>query len=227
MTRLLEKTGLTATDQAVLAHVETFGLTVLEAVLRLRSIRDEGHALEVLLRLERAGHLASTALYGTRQCFYWPRTPQSTANRLSEETKIRKFAALSFCWLGDIRREPASAIDLHSVFPDSSELPSSPGYYVQAAAKPLIGFSRVDMGGPGRWDRVLAKCCEDARRHAENPAFRPAIAAGQFEIALVTSMPQKAERLCRALRQLSTLPAIPIRVTSVPELVNLVAPPPN
>ena len=87
------------------------------------------------------------------------------------------------------------------------------------AAKPVLGFLRVDMGGHGRWDRVLAKCREDARRHAAMPAVNQAIAADQFEIALVTSLPQKAERLCQALKQLSSLPAIPIRVTSIPELV--------
>jgi hypothetical protein len=173
------------------------------------------------------GRLASTALYGDRQCFYPARAIGNTTYRLSEETKIRSFAALSFCCLGGTRRELASATNLHALFPECNALPSLSGYYVQMAAKPVFGFLRVDMGGPGRWDRVLTKCCDDARRHAEMPAVRQAVAAGQFEIALVTALPQKAQRLCRALRSLASLPAIPIRVTSIPELVNLIAPPPE
>ena len=111
--------------------------------------------------------------------------------------------------------------------PDFSDALCSNGYYFQAEPQPVLGFLRIDLAGSGRWDRVLAKCCEDARYHAQASSFQQVIDAGQFEITLVTALPQKAERLCQALRSLDSLPAIPIRVTSIPELVNLIAPPPD
>jgi hypothetical protein len=217
-------------EQGVLAHVESFGLTVIEAARRLPVFLETGEAAaeRAIERLERAGYLASTWLYRDRRCYYRPPVGQSSpAHSISEETKIRRFARLSFCCLGKTQRMSASPSQLRQVIPDFSEALCANGYYLQADSQPVLGFLRIDMAGSGRWDRVLAKCCEDARHHARTPSFQQLIEAGQFEITLVTALPQKAERLCQALTSLDSLPAIPIRVTSIPELVNLIAPPPD
>jgi hypothetical protein len=73
--------------------------------------------------------------------------------------------------------------------------------------------------------RVLAKCQVDAREHAIDPCWAPLIKANQFEITIATTFPQKAERLCRALHELAQPPPLPIRVTAIPDLLYLIAPP--
>jgi hypothetical protein len=125
------------------------------------------------------------------------------------------------------QRKCASPSQLRQLIPELSDVLSSNNYYVQTDPQPVLGFLRIDMAGSGRWDRVLAKCCEDARRHAQTASFCRLIEARRFEIALVTALPQKADRLSQALKSLDSLPAIPIRVASIPELVNLIAPPPE
>ena len=134
---------------------------------------------------------------------------------------------LSFCCLGSVRRKPLTIVELESLAPTACGLLIPGPYYFQPAPTPLCGFLRVDMGGEGRWDRVLAKCAEDVRRHARVPAWQPLIAARRFEITLATALPQKAERLCRAFRDMSPPPEAPIRITVIPELLYFIAPPPE
>jgi hypothetical protein len=114
---------------------------------------------------------------------------------------------------------------LQETFPTLGVTSLTAGYYLQATTEKVIGFLRVDMGGDGRWDRVVAKCAEDARAIAIDPTWRERVAAGCFEITVATALPQKAERLGRAL-QASPTP-LPIRIAVIPELLNLIAPPPH
>jgi hypothetical protein len=219
-------------DEALLSHASEFGLTVVEAAAKLPAFAGQGrHVVEAALkRLESGGMLASTWLYSERRCFYpiggnaSSRTAAHRSGHISEETKIRRFAMLSFCTLGTTPRiRPAAAL-LQTHFPDSFLIRQSHAYYLQPAALPVLGFLRVDMGGAGRWDRVLAKCLDDARKHASDPAWAPLVKTGQVEITLATTFAQKAERLCRALSDLSQ-PPLPIRVVAIPELLYLIAPP--
>ena len=97
-------------DQALLTHTCHFGLTVVEAAAKLPVF--SGHEPRVvqraLQRLESLGLLASTWLYAGRRCFYPIQSEshlrRAAARGLSEETKIRRFAMLSFCCLGTVLR---------------------------------------------------------------------------------------------------------------------------
>ena len=205
--------------------------------MRLPALKRKSHAnvQRVIDRLVNQRLLTETSLYPGRSCFYLTSKGidaigTSVIGRrmddrpLSEESKIRRFAMLSFCCLGTTPRMRLSPAILQDTFPTLDATSLTAGHYVQATTERVIGFLRVDMGGKGRWDRVLAKCAEDARGFANNPTWRERVAAGGFEITVATALPQKAERLSRAL--LESPPSLPIRIAVIPDLLNLIAPPP-
>ena len=82
-------------------------------------------------------------------------------------------------------------------------------------------------GGKGRWDRIAERVREDVERHREIPAFRDSIAAGRFELTLVTATERKAERLRPVLDEASRASGVPVRVHVVAALIDLIAPPPR
>jgi hypothetical protein len=219
----------------VLAQVDRFDLTVVEAVARLPDLarRKPKDVTKLLGRLESQRALASAWLYHGRRYYYRPMCgaengspaiPKPERQRLSEEAKIRRFAMLSFCCLGRESRTVLTAAELEKYFPGHQGIRPS-GHYVQLGPHLVLGFLRIDLGGRGRWDRVLAKCLEDARRYAQSPTCRGLVEAGNFEITLATALTQKAERLQRAFQELSTPPGVPIRITVIPDLLHLIAPP--
>lgn len=235
-----EPKHLTDGQRVLLQHVARYRLTVPEAVrtlspFRKRSVKD---VTRILGNLQATGSLGSTRLFGDRLCFFltangFARIGVDTSSlevdtSFSEESKIRLFAMLSFCCLGSDARQHLTASDMRIQF-SALYRPGAPSaYYTQSNDhKSLLGFLRVDMSGHGRWDRVLAKAQEDARDHAFDPAWRQFVEAREFEITLATALPQKAERLCRALNASESLPSVPIRVVAIPELLYLIAPPPH
>ena len=99
-------------------------------------------------------------------------------------------------------------------------------YYVDMSqSQPRLGFVRVDAGGRGRWDRVLAKCRNDLDTHSADAGFRNFIDRQAFEITLITALPQKARRLADSLSSMHDSGIRMIRVLAMPELLNLIAPP--
>jgi len=235
----LASTKLTATDRVILRHIARYRLTVREAVPRLPEFfQDTPAELDAQLRrLEDAGFIATTWLYAKRRCFILTpkgalRVRGSLSDRnaqapFSEATKIRRFAALTFCHLTSIRRQRLTAAELAEHVRGVSGSDADTPYYITLDEAPTrLGFLRVDLGGQGRWDRILAKCQQDVRDHADDPNWLPWIASNRFEVTLVTALPHKAERLHHALSQQEHPPPIPIRITAIPELLYLIAPPP-
>lgn len=230
---------LTLPEVSVLELTEHYGLTVIEAVARLPAFKRKSNAdaLRSINRLVRRRLLTETWLYPGRRCYCLTTKANGTgdtgdtlagqavnARPLSQESKIRRFAMLSFCCLGATPRTRLSPALLRHTFPTLDGTSLTGGYYLQPTNQNVIGFLRVDMGGDGRWDRVLAKCAEDARRLTNLPTWRDHLAAGCVEITVATAMPQKAERLSRALLKSSSL--LPTRIAVIPEMLNLIAPPP-
>jgi len=227
------------TAQAILRHVNRYAITVTEAVAHLPlfhgSAEQAEHSLRTLVTDQK---LHTTWLYRGRRCYFRTIGRQPAAdcpetrwcdepNRLSEETKIRHFAMLSFCCLASRQRIRLTTHELARLMPERNAGHLAGQYYFHPSSPAVFGFLRVDMGGIGRWDRILSKCLDDARGHAYSPHWKPFIEAGQFEITLATSLPQKAERLVRALQDLSSPPGVPIRIAAMPELMNLISPPPE
>lgn len=228
---------LTPPEFAVLKFTEHYGLVVIEAAVRIPELQNQSHAnvQRLIDRLVKLRLMTETSLYPGRRCYHLTTkgieaTGANVIGRrmndrpLSEESKIRRFAMLSFCCLGATPRMQLSPAILQATFPTLDVTSLTSGYYMQPTTQKVIGYLRVDMGGEGRWDRVLAKCAEDARRITNNQTWRERAAAGGFEITVATALPQKAERLSRAL--LESPPQLPIRIAVIPELLNLIAPTP-
>jgi hypothetical protein len=230
----------TSLDNAVLEHIARYRLTVLEAIHTIPQLRNRSRndTSRIVRQLEATGLISSAWLYADRR--YYAMTPTGadstylgsrrvdTRSEFSEESKLRYFAMLSYCCLGGTQRQRLLPDELTRRVTGTSRFGPSGNYYIEPDERaPKIGFVRVDMSGIGRWDRVLAKCLQDARDHALNPAWASLNSSGLFQIALVTALPQKAERICRELNALQHPPPVPIRVTAIPELLYLVAPPPR
>jgi len=195
----------------------------------------------LLGQLCRRRYLGQATLYGKRQYFYlaaegaaWlaqrgaTRLAENRHGPLSELAKIHNYALLAFCLLTDAHRQRLTADELEQHFP-ALHRPGLPlNYYIDStSAQPRLGFIRVDMGGHGRWDRVLATCRRDLETHWQHPGFQPFMRRQRFEITLITALPQKAQRLREALASGGDWRGSIVRIVAMPELLNLIAPPPS
>ena len=145
---------------------------------------------------------------------------------LSEQAKIRAYAMLAFCCLSSEKRGRLTRDQFEHEMP-SLYRPGMPmNYYVVRRSNlPILGYLRVDSGGHGRWDRVVRKVRQDIESHWQHPGFRALIQKEAFEIAVVTAMPVKCERIRRALDDAENRRPVPLRIAAVPQIIHLLAPP--
>lgn len=243
-----KKVQLQDRDFVILRHICRYKMTVLQALERLPvfvgSSRDA--VKNVIRRLRQGGWIRSAWLYDSypvgdspqqtplRYSYYY--LSESAANLLGEhpgiarplkdEPKIRAYAALAFCCLDEPRREKLTAEEFKEVFPELYRLGERISYYIDTEGpQKRLGYIRVDYGGRGRWDRLIAKCRSDIRKRCDNRAFRELVLRGGFVITVITALEQKAARLRDALED-AQLPA-EVKVHVVPELLEMIAPGPR
>jgi len=220
------------TDRAAETAVSLTARYRLMTASALRELRPdlyprERSARKVLIELARRGELAEAPLYRNRTCFY-RREPAEHREEFSEPAKIRAYAMLAVCAAREARRTRLTREELQKYFADWYRPGRPANYYLDLSdEKPVLGFLRVDHGGRGRWDRVLAKALDDARKHRLEPAFERFLAQGALEVRIVTALPQKANRLRCALNEKQAARGVPIHISVVPELINLIAPLPS
>lgn len=228
--------------QAVLEHLARYRLTVVAAMQQLPHFKRLGRkrTTAVLHQLCRSHEIGAAPLYRNRQYFFLEERgfdrlagalPQNDSRdrygSLSELAKIKNYAILVFCCLSGRQRQRLMPADFHNCFPDLCRPGLAMNYYVDTSGpQPRLGFIRVDTGGTGRWDRVLAKCLHDVTTHEAVPGFRPFIARQAFEVTLITPLLQKARRIAETVNKLDDPRANLIKVSAMPELLNLIAPPP-
>lgn len=216
-----------------LRHVARYRLTTPEAARTVTAHRLKTNATAVafLRALVGDGRLGEAPLDRHGRYFYLTERgareviaghPEGRCGPLSEPAKWRAFAMLAFCRLSGADRERMSADDLRRLVPglDTGGMPST-FYAERSDAHRLLGFARLDAGGTGRWDRILTTVLADVRRLAGEPALRALIRSQSFEVTLVATTHEKAERLRRTLAD-SDVPPIPVRVAAVPRLLTLV-----
>lgn len=219
-------------ERLVLDQIAMFGFTVLESVARLPDLDCLGRRSlnRFLYRMRHRRLIRFECLYGSRKCIRMtPKAeraiqihgvqPRFQNRPLSEESKIRALALLSFCTLSDVQRVPRI-----SAF-NGSDTRTWSNFYVEQSIEQRVGFLRVDMGGRGRWDRILAKCEHDAQLIRSDHRFAETVAAGRAEVSLAVTLPHKAERLRQAV--IDSPLALPLRIFVIPELLYLIAPPPD
>jgi hypothetical protein len=235
---------LDPTTYDVLDHIARYRIGVPEALIKTPPFADYSPArakrtLRALSEAEGEPLLASAPLFGDHRYFYLTRAGEAAigeppeeqgsrrrAGALSEIAKVRAYGVLAFCCLSDRPRQRLTLEEFRRNFPEHHRPGLPMAYYADYEAKRL-GFVRVDAGGRGRWDRIAEKLREDIERHREMPAFRGSIAAGTFELALVTATERKAERLRPLFEEEARASGVPIRVHVLPELLDLIAPLPR
>lgn len=221
-------------DLAILEHVFRYRMTVVDALVKLDFFDEKTpHAAKnVLRRLRHGGYLNSAPLFGTRR-YYYP-TPaaahaigqtEAIARPLPEQTKIDAFGMLIYCCCRLPQQEKLTLGEFQDGFSDLFRQGERPNYYIDTADETKrLGFIRVDRGGFGRWDRLINRCRDDIAKRCDLPAFRALINRGGFVFTLLTSLPQKAERIEEAVGD-QGFPC-KFRVVSIPEMLELVAPSP-
>ena len=214
----------------ILEHVARYQLTTLRALCQVPAFQ---HTPPAVLRrrlrtLQRTGRLQSVPLFHNHDyyCLTARDGDPSRARPFSEPVKLRAYAMLLFCCLGDASRERLTRRELETHFPQLYEPGLPLHYYVDTTGEvPRLGFLRVDVGGYGRWDRVLGKARHDVLKHEARSGFRELIRQRRFEITILTALPQKAARICDTIRQESHSLDACVRVSAASELLYLIAPP--
>jgi hypothetical protein len=230
----------------VLDHIARYRIGVPEALVKtppfadfsLKRVKRILHALTTADG-DGAALLASAPLFANERYFYLTRAGETAigepeagqgahrrAGALSEVAKVRAYGVLAFCCLADRPRQRLTPEEFRQSFPGHHRFGLPMSYYADREARRL-GFVRVDTGGGGRWDRIAQKVREDAERHRMIPAFRDAITAGTFELAVVSATERKAGRLRVLFEEEPLSGGLPVRVQAVPRLIELIAPPPG
>lgn len=212
----------------LLDHIARYRITTLQVISELPAFRHKPQSSikRTLQKLLRAGQLQRVPLFHNRNAYCPPRTRHSESGQLSESWKLRAYAMLLFCCQGTTSRERLTREELRKHFPTLYDPGRPMNYYIDHSGDSTrLGVLRVDVGGRGRWDRILGKAREDVLKHQGMAGVRDLITNGQFEVTVLTALPQKASRLCDTLAsEFHPLDAC-IRVSSAQELLYLIAPP--
>lgn len=154
----------------------------------------------------------------------------SPGQAFAELPKLRCFAWLAFCCLGNTRRERLLPDELRIAFPELNRPGVPLSFYrtlTESDAEASFGFARIDPCGHGRWDRIVAAVLSDIRQLAPLPTVKRLIAEQRFEYSLITALPQKARRVRAALAQKAESRVLRINVVALPLLLPLIAPDPR
>ena len=173
---------------------------------------------------EGAGLLQREQLLGRNHCYTLSKT-NGEPRQLSERGVATAMAMLSFCCAdAQRRRQKLLPRELASHFPDLViDESCSEHYYL---AEDRLGYLRVDLGGRGRWDRVMQYCTRDIVRHEARFELAKLMLDGFMEFTVATATHQKARRLRQAMLRRPLHPYVNTQVIVVPELLHLIAPPP-
>lgn len=213
------------TEAALLQLAERFQLMTADAAWELRRdlFNSPADANNVLIQLATIGLLREITLYGFVSCFV--PADRNKEKPFSETTKIRALAMLQVCASRSASRRRLTASEFTRYFPELRRPGLPMNYYIDLSQdQPKLGFLRIDMGGRGRWDRIVAKALDDMRKHRLEPAFARFIKRDALEIRIVTALQQKANRIYRVLKDKPTSLAGSIQVSVVSELLSLIAP---
>ena len=222
----------------VVEQIMRYRMTTLEAVSTLPSARRLGRRRIAgqLRQMCDRGRIAAASLFHQRRYFYLPcdenvdlsNGSQQKHGPLSEEAKIRNYAMLAFCCHAKTNRHRLTAAELTRFLPDIERFGTALNYYLDnSASRPRLGYIRVDTGGRGRWDRILAKLRSDVRLHSSREEVRRLIDQDAFEVTLITARPQKGKRLADELNRVSESQLARVHIAVVPELLHLIAPLPQ
>ena len=235
------KQSLTDTQtNAVLDHLVRYRMTTLAALQAVPAFRrwSKRRLRKLLERLCDGGLLAEAPLYRGRDYYHLTRAGADRyecqydrvaikCGPLSETAKVRNYAKLLYCSAAGSYRKRLTVAELREHLPQVfAESVSDNYYYEDSATAPRLGFMRVDTGGSARWDRIVTRSCRDLQSFAAHTGLRPFLDEGFFELVVITAFEQKAVRISQQLEAMEDPLSGLVHVCAIPELVNLIAPPP-
>lgn len=216
-------------DRAVLEHLARFRVSTLRVVHRLLfGGRTPSAAKKVLNRLERQGLLRSFRMNRQGQKCY--QLSSAGAYRLGASDKLaRPLRTQAFakrlavaCFINTHGPKPyrlLTAAEAEAAFPGTAEGFPDALYYPDDSAGPhRLALLRPDYGSTDA-RRVVRQCQAEVNERFAHQAFRRLIQARLFQVTVLTSTAEKAERL-RAL--LAEAGGFPSRVEFVPELFHVI-----
>ncbi len=219
----------------ILEHLCRYRLLPADEVSRLHGLQDLRRAETAIARLVRSRLIGSDALYGDKTYYHLAPAaahpsaggdsvfPSHWLGPIPEKAKLIHYAVFAFCLMGASCRHLLTRPELEQHLPGLKDHRLPLNYYVELNDdQPRLGFIRVDTGGRGRWDRIVARALDDWRDHEARACFRPFVAQGQFEIAVLTALPQKAERIRDAVARAGS--PMSIRVCAIPQLLAILQP---
>ena len=226
-------------EEAIISHVRRYGLTTPAASVAagIRGMTSVDIAQNRLDALVRRGDLRHEPLTRSALCYVSSRVVASRLGQesvseyqrpLSIQEKLRRYAMLQFCSMGDAKRSKLTAEEMSERFSEMYRDGQPLNYYVDnTGTTPRLGFLRVDVCGRGRWDRIVAKVSDDLRRHLQFPLVRKLLNEDAFEVTVVTALSTKAKGIESALSEKKDVLPVPIRCVAMPEFVNIIRPPPD
>ena len=231
--------ALDSLQAETLREAYRFRIAVAEEFEQLPVFSDAPYqAVEVLDALATEHeYLEPIPLYGDRVCYKLAARFSrdfacdfDSSRPLKERDKIKAYSMLRFCVSdSDTRRQALTAIDFDQHFPQFCTEPvakNRPLYRNYYLSPPKLGVLRIDHGGEGHWKRILTAIQRDLQKHRSIPAYQKLIEDDGFELAVVTMFERKAKRISDELTDQLLLQRVPLRVLAVPELLNLISPPP-
>ena len=142
---------------AVTQAINRYGLITPATMSSLQPdlFKHPGAARELLRELSHEGLILEDTLYKGHTFYYRREQPYS------EPSKIRAYAMLAICAARSANRTKLTRTEFQQYFPEMCRPGLPMNYYVDlTAANPVLGFVRADLGGHGRWDRIVAKALD-------------------------------------------------------------------
>jgi hypothetical protein len=217
---------------AIVRHIGRYGMATFSTARQL--LEFDGCGLRTVKRAlkecQRRNWIGSAWLDQTRKYWFLQKKGATSAllnvpktGPLSEPAKIRAAALLFFCMNEERPRHLLKPLELQGLLngEQSSGLPT--GFYLDPSGSSRLGLARVDAGRQGQWDRIIESVRCDIDRLLKNPGLSQINRRGQFEISVITVLPEKAARLRTAMQNYSDLNRISVNVVDCPELVPLVS----
>jgi len=226
-------------EAAIIAHIARYGVTTAEALLavEMKGVQEIKQAEERLRAMVRKGDLVEHRQLPDEPCFTFSSQAHMEAKACgfpsalrirSLDSLARAYALLAFCCLGPQQRKLLTTTELAAHVSGLRQPAQRRSYYLSREDNQLrLGFIRVDAGGHGRWDRIAHKACDDMRKHLAIASLRPLIDKHEFEICVLTALPDKTKKIETLLAEQQKQLPVAYRVVSVPQLINFLRPRPD
>ncbi len=226
-------------EVAIIAHIARYGVTTAAALVavEMKGVQDLKQAQDRLCAMVRKGGLVEHRQLPGEPCFTLSSQAHmevkvsgfpSALRIRSLDSLARAYALLAFCCLEPQQRKLLTTTELAAHVSGLGQPAQRRSYYLSREDNQLrLGFIRVDAGGHGRWDRIAHKACDDMRKHLAMASLCPLIDKHEFEICVITALPDKAKNIDALLSEHQKQLPVACRVVSIPHLINFLRPRPD